>query len=49
MKRTWGNCLREYQHFSLRESIDYYELKQYEPWFDREYSELLDQRKEARL
>jgi len=30
---------------STTESLGYYELKQYKPWFDNECSELLDQRK----
>jgi hypothetical protein len=29
--------------------IGYYELKQYEPWFDEECSELLHLRKQAKL
>jgi hypothetical protein len=31
------------------ESLDYYELKQHKPWFDEGCSELLDQRKQAKL
>jgi hypothetical protein len=34
---------------SNTESLGYYELKQHKPWFDEECSELLDQRKQAKL
>jgi hypothetical protein len=33
----------------LDRSLDYYELKQRKPWFDEGCSELLDQRKQAKL
>jgi hypothetical protein len=31
------------------ENVGYYELKQHKPWFDENYSTLLDQRKQANL
>jgi hypothetical protein len=34
---------------SAKESVGYYELKQHKPWFDEGCSELLDQRKQAKL
>jgi hypothetical protein len=34
---------------SAKESLGYYEPKQYKPWFDEGCSELLDQRKQAKL
>jgi hypothetical protein len=34
---------------SAKESLGYSKLKQYKTWFDKGFSELLDQRKEAKL
>jgi hypothetical protein len=34
---------------SAKESLGYYELKQHKPWFDEGCSELLNQRKQAKL
>jgi hypothetical protein len=34
---------------SAKESLGYFELKKHKPWFDEGCSELLDQRKEAKL
>jgi hypothetical protein len=34
---------------SAKESLGYFELKKHKPWFDKGYSKLLDQRKEAKL
>jgi hypothetical protein len=34
---------------SAKESLGYYEPKKNKPWFDEGYSELLDQRKQAKL
>jgi hypothetical protein len=34
---------------SAEESLGYYELKKYKPWFDKRCSELSDQRKQAKL
>jgi hypothetical protein len=34
---------------SAKESIGYYELKNHKPWFDQACSELVDQRKQAKL
>jgi hypothetical protein len=35
--------------FQRKESLGYYELKQHKPWFDEGCSELLEQRKQAKL
>jgi hypothetical protein len=40
---------RENIKFSAKESVGYYELNHRKPWFDKGYSELLDQRKQAKL
>jgi hypothetical protein len=34
---------------SVKETLGYYELKSHKPWFDEGCSELLDQRKQAKL
>jgi hypothetical protein len=34
---------------SATKSLGYYEMKLHKPWFDEEYSELLEQRKQAKL
>jgi hypothetical protein len=34
---------RRYHKISAKESLVYYELKKYKPWFDEAFSELLDQ------
>jgi hypothetical protein len=34
---------------SAKVSLGYFELKKHKPWFDEGYSQLLDQRKEAKL
>jgi hypothetical protein len=34
---------------SARESLGYFEVKKHKPWFDKGCSELLDQRKQAKL
>jgi hypothetical protein len=41
--------IRENVNISEKESLGYYELKQHKPWFNEEYSKLLDQRKQAKL
>jgi hypothetical protein len=47
------NCawemIRENIKISARESLGYYELRKYEPWFDEGCSKLLEQRKQAKL
>jgi hypothetical protein len=37
--------IRENINISAKESLGYYELKKHKSWFDKGYSELLDQRK----
>jgi hypothetical protein len=41
--------IRESIKISVKDSLGYYELKQYKPWFDEGCSKLLDQRKQAKL
>jgi hypothetical protein len=41
--------IRENIKISAKESLGYYELKQHKQWFDEGCSELLDQRKQAKL
>jgi hypothetical protein len=41
--------IRENIKISAKESQGYFELKKHMPWFDKGYSKLLDQRKEAKL
>jgi hypothetical protein len=43
--KTVGENIR----ISAEESLGYYELKKHKPWFDEGCSELLDQRKQAKL
>jgi hypothetical protein len=48
INRAWETIL-ENINISAKESLSYYELKKRKPWFDEEWSELLDQRKQAKL
>jgi hypothetical protein len=48
IKRGW-ETVRENMKISAKESLDCYELKKHKPWFDEGCSELLDQRKQAKL
>jgi hypothetical protein len=41
--------IRENIKISAKDSLGYFELKEHKPWFDEAYSELLDQRKQAKL
>jgi hypothetical protein len=41
--------IRESTKISAKESLGYFELKKHKPWFDEGCSELLDQRKQAKL
>jgi hypothetical protein len=45
--RAW-ETIRENIKISAKESLGYYELKKHKPWFDEGWSELSDQRKEAK-
>jgi hypothetical protein len=45
---TWES-IRENIKISAKESLGYYELRKHKPWFDEGCSELLDQRKQAKL
>jgi hypothetical protein len=46
---TIWETIRENIKISAKESLGYYELKQHKSWFDEGCSELLDQRKQAKL
>jgi predicted metallo-beta-lactamase superfamily hydrolase len=48
INRAW-ETIRENIKISAKVSLDYYELKKHKPWFNEEYSKLLDQRKQAKL
>jgi hypothetical protein len=41
--------MRKYIKISAKKIVDYYKLKQHQPWFDKGCSELLVQRKETKL
>jgi hypothetical protein len=45
---TW-ETIRENIKISAEERLGYFELKKHKPWFDEGCSELLDQRKQAKL
>jgi hypothetical protein len=49
IKRTAWEMIRENLKISTKESLDYYELKKHELWFSEGCSELLDQRRQAKL
>jgi hypothetical protein len=46
---TIWEMIRENIRISAKESLGYYEPKQHKPWFDKGCSELLGQRKQAKL
>jgi hypothetical protein len=46
---TIWETIRENVNISEKEGLGYYELKQHKPWYDEGCSELLDQRKQAKL
>jgi hypothetical protein len=46
---TAWETIRENIKISVKESIGYYELKKYKPWFNEGCLELLNQRKQAKL
>jgi hypothetical protein len=48
VNKAW-ETIRENIKISAKESIGYYEMKKNKPWFDEFCSELLDQRKQAKL
>jgi hypothetical protein len=41
--------IRENRNISDKESLGYYELRKHKPWFDEGSSQLVDQRKQAKL
>jgi hypothetical protein len=48
INRAW-ETIKENIKISAKVSLGYYELKKHKPWFDEGCSELLDQRKQAKL
>jgi hypothetical protein len=48
INRAW-ETIRENIKISAKVSLGYYELKKHKPWVDKGCSELLDQRKQAKL
>jgi hypothetical protein len=48
INRAW-ETIRVNIKISAKESLGYYGLKKHKPWFDEGCSELLDQRKRAKL
>jgi hypothetical protein len=44
-----SDTIRENIEISTKESLGYDELKKHKPWFNAGFSELLDQRKQAKL
>jgi hypothetical protein len=48
INRAW-ETIRENIKMSVKESLGYFEFKKHKPWFDEGCSELLDQRKQAKL
>jgi hypothetical protein len=48
INRAWDN-ITENTNISAQECLGYCELKRHKPWFDKECSRLIDQRKQAKL
>jgi hypothetical protein len=48
INRAWEN-IKENIKISAKESLGLYERKQHKPWFDKECSKFLDQRKQAKM
>jgi hypothetical protein len=48
INRAWEN-INESIKISAKESLGLYERKQHKPWFDKECSKFLDQRKQAKM
>jgi hypothetical protein len=46
---TVWETIRENIKISVKESLGYYELEKHKPWFDEGCSQLLNQRKRAKL
>jgi hypothetical protein len=46
---VFGKLLRENIEISAKDIVGYYELKKHKLWFDEGCSELLDERKQAKL
>jgi hypothetical protein len=46
--RAWES-IGDNRKFSAKKGLGHYELKKHEPWFDEGCSELLHQRKQAKL
>jgi hypothetical protein len=48
INRAW-EILRKNTNISAKDNLSYYELKKHKPMYDEGCSELLDQRKQAKL
>jgi hypothetical protein len=48
VNKAWKTIIENIK-VSAKESLHYYELKKHKPWFVEGCSELLDQRKQAKL
>jgi hypothetical protein len=48
VNKAW-ETIRENIKIPAKKSLGYCELKKHKPWFEEDYSELLDQRKQAKL
>jgi hypothetical protein len=48
ISRAW-ETIRENIKISAKQRLGYYEVKKFKPWFDKGCSELLDQRKQAKI
>jgi hypothetical protein len=48
INRIW-DAIRENVKLSAKECISHCEAKRHKPWFDEEYSKLVDRRKQAKL
>jgi hypothetical protein len=48
VNRVW-ETIRKNIKICAKESLGYYELKKHKPWFDEGCSQLIDQRKQAKL
>jgi hypothetical protein len=48
INKTW-ETIRENINISAKGSLGYYKEKKHKPWYDKGYSKLLDQKKQAKL
>ena len=48
VNRVWKN-IKENIKTAAKESLGFHEWKQHKPWFDKEYVDFLDQRKQTKM